>query len=132
MKEKRKGLHRAGLMFWVALVCSPVASWAQGKACLLEGDLTIAGQRVVIKDCAENRGLPEPSFTQACQSMANPFNDPKYAGKVTYMAACPRPAPARCENAMGGQVSFFYYKRDRESLDASKSGCAAFGGRWVE
>jgi len=105
---------------------------ASEKACLLEGDFTMAGQRVVINDCAENRSMPPAQFKEACQWMGNPFNDARYKAKITYMASCPAAPQARCQNAMGGGMNFSYYKRNAELLKASKAGCEAQGGKWVQ
>lgn len=105
---------------------------ASDKACLLEGDFTMAGQRVVINDCAENRTMPTAQFKEACQWMGNPFNDARYKAKTTYLASCPPKPQARCQNAMGGGMNFYYYKRDAELLQTSQAGCKAQGGQWSQ
>jgi len=115
-----------------AALLAHTASLANDKACLLEGDFTLAGQRVVINDCAENRSMPAAQFKEACQGMGNPFNDARYKAKITYLASCPAQPQARCQNAMGGGMNFAYYKRDAELLKASKAGCEAQGGKWVQ
>jgi hypothetical protein len=121
----------AGVCLGGALV-APGLALASERACLLEGDFTMGGQRVVINDCAENRNMPAAQFREACQWMGNPMNDNRYRARITYMASCPANPQARCENAMGGSMNFAYYLRDRELLQNSRGGCESMGGRWVQ
>lgn len=113
----------------LALLASSAAT-AADRACLLEADHDIAGTRLFIKDCAENRTMGDAEFREACGWMGNPLGDERYKAKTTWSASCPSGAQAQCEGAMGGQMDFHYYERDAALLETSKTSCASLGGSW--
>lgn len=128
---------------WIATASCLIAAAAFGlflsgpasagdRACLLEADHDIAGTRLFIKDCAQNRTMSDAEFREACGWMGNPTGDERYKATTTWSESCPAGAQAQCEGAMGGQMDFHYYERDAELLEASKTGCASLGGTWTE
>jgi hypothetical protein len=102
------------------------------QACLLEGDFTMGEERVIISDCAQNLGIPQEEFHEACVWMSNPFGDDRYAATVTFLESCPTESQAKCQNAMNGNLNFFYYKRDAQMLETTKSSCQMLGGEWIQ
>jgi len=104
---------------------------AQEKACLMEGSFAFGTAKTEIKDCLQNNGVPQKQFAETCDSLAQAttvFGGP--AAKVTYMAACPAQSQGSCAGFFGQPMTSYYYKRDAETLAASKSGCMAQGGKW--
>ena len=107
------------------------AASAQERACLMEGSITIGGQRTEMKDCLQNNGIPQDQFKQTCSSLSDIAvtlgGEP---AKITYLASCPMPAQGSCEGFFGRPMTSMYYKRDAKLLADSKSSCLAQGGKW--
>jgi len=130
MKRLSKFLIFSGTL--IAVCGGSTVAIASNKACLLEGDFTLADERIVINDCAENVVMQAEEFREACEWMGNPFGDDKLKAKITYLQSCPAKPQAECQNVMMGQMNFLYYSRDAEMLATSKTSCDGFGGKWVE
>lgn len=104
---------------------------AQDRACLLEGSFAFAGQKLDIKDCLENNGVPKARFQETCKSLAEATVGMGLpAAKNTPMAACPAQPQGACEGLFGAKMTAYYYKRDAQSLADTKTSCAAQGGKW--
>jgi hypothetical protein len=128
MRCKLVLLTLAASLFGLAATAS---ASAQEKACLMEGSITIAGQKTEIKDCLQNNGIPQEQFKETCgglsQVAAAVGGTP---AKITYLASCPVPAQGSCEGFFGQPMTSVYYKRDAKLLAESKSSCLAQGGKW--
>lgn len=119
----------------VAAVLGLASAWAVAqpneRACVLEGTFQIAGQRVVINDCAENRAMPKDDFREVCKGMSEfTLAGQTYKAKVTFVAACPAGAQGTCEGMFGGALNASYYKRDARTLEDTRKSCVAQQGRW--
>src|SRR5207253_8693038 len=104
------------------------AASAQERACLMEGSITIAGQKTEMKDCLQNDGIPQDQFKRTCSSLSDIAvalgGEP---AKITYLASCPVPAQGSCAGFFGQPMTSMYYKRDAKLLAESKSSCLAQG-----
>lgn len=122
---------RTGLVAMLGLASAgPMAQPAE-RACVLEGTFQIAGQRVVVNDCAENRAMPKDDFREVCKGMSEfTLAGQTYKAKVTYVAACPAGAQGTCEGMFGGALNASYYKRDARTLEDTRKSCVAQQGRW--
>jgi hypothetical protein len=120
----------AGLLSTFAM---QLPAHAQDKACLMEGSFTFMKQKLDIKDCLENNGVPQEQFLQTCKgisSAAESLGAPP--AKITYLPSCPAPAQASCKGFFGSAMTSYYYKRDAQLLETSKQGCVAQGGKWSD
>lgn len=108
-----------------------IPAQASQNACLLEGSFTVMGRKTEIKDCLHNGGVPAAQFAEMCQGIsasAAAMGGPP--AKITWLAACPAGAQARCERMYGGPLTGHYYLRDAALLADSQTGCKAGGGTW--
>lgn len=115
-----------------ALLLVSNIGFAQDKSCLLEGSFTLGGQTTEIKDCIENKGVPQAQFEETCSKLVQitaAFPGGK-AGTVTYMPTCPAKPQGICEGFFGQPMNSFYYKRDPKTLPNVKKSCLAQGGKW--
>jgi hypothetical protein len=118
-----------GLLATLSL--SALSMAGEENACMLEGEMTMMGTSIVIKDCMENGGLEAAQFKEACNGLSQ--MGAAMGGtpaKITYMAKCPLPAQGSCQNLMGSSVHGYYYARDEGSLAGAKAGCEMQGGTW--
>ena len=114
-----------------AALCAPWLAHAQDKACLLEGNFTLMGQKLVIKDCMQNNGVPQAQFVQNCQGASQAAASMGGApAKITYLGACPVPALGVCDKLFGVALSGHYYLQDAQALKDTEAGCKAGGGTW--
>src|SRR5690606_6044041 len=129
--------HTTLAHFAVTLVLGAfsISVHAADKACLIEGDLVVFGQKTENKDCLENSGVPDDQFLAVCKSLvdmseqlAKTFGGP--APKTTYLAACPPQAKASCVGFVGRPMTNYYYKREGKDLAETKASCIAQGGKW--
>ena len=119
------------VLFLAVALAAPWAVHASDKACLLEGSFTLMKQKIVIKDCMQNGGLPQAQFVQNCQGVSQAAVSMGGApAKITYMAACPTPSLGTCEKLFGGPLTGFYYARDAQALKDTEASCKAGGGSW--
>jgi len=104
---------------------------AQTQACLLEGNMSLGGKRIEIRDCLQAVGIPAAQFKEMCggisQSAAAMGGSP---AKITYMGSCPAAAQGVCEGMFGGPMTGYYYRRDAAALSDTRQSCAASGGKW--
>jgi hypothetical protein len=113
------------------LAAAPLLAQASDKACLLEGSFSMMGQKIVIKDCMQNNGMPQAQFVQNCQGASQAAASMGGApAKITYLAACPTPARGTCDKLFGGPLSGHYYLQDAQALKDTEAGCKAGGGTW--
>lgn len=125
--SKRMGL--SGLV--LAMASAGGLAHAQDKACILDGTFQIAGQRVLISDCVENRSLPKEHFREACKGMSEfTLAGETYKAKVTYAASCPPAPQGTCEGLFGGAMNASYYKRDPKTLEDTRKSCLMQQGKW--
>ncbi|WP_291008696.1 hypothetical protein [Hydrogenophaga sp.] len=62
---------------------------AGDKAFLLEGSFLLMSERVVIKDCMQDGGMPQDEFVEICQGASQAAASMGGApAKITYLAAC--------------------------------------------
>lgn len=119
------------LLILASLLAAPLLAHASDKACLLEGNFVMMGQKIVIKDCMQNNGMPQVQFVQNCQGASQAAASMGGApAKITYLAACPTPALGRCDKLMGGPLNGHYYLQDAQALKDTEAGCKAGGGTW--
>lgn len=119
------------LTITLALALGHGGARAQEKVCLLEGDFQIAGRRVVISDCAENRKLSKEEFREACAGMSEfTLAGETYKARVSFSASCPPHPQGTCEGIFGGAMDARYYKRDARNLEDTRQSCLAQQGRW--
>ncbi len=129
MKFSFKQMRRAGVVLALGTIGSFVS--AQDKACILDGTFQIAGQRVVISDCVENRSMPREHFREACKGMSEfTLAGETYKAKVTYSASCPPAPQGTCEGLFGGAMNASYYKRDPKTLEDTRKSCLMQQGKW--
>jgi hypothetical protein len=129
MKPLLSSIAAGTLTMAAALVHS--GAFAQDKVCLLEGDFKIAGQRVLISDCAENRTMPKDEFREACAGMSEfTLAGETYKAKITFSSACPPSPQGTCEGIFGGAMNARYYKRDAKTLEETRKSCLAQQGKW--
>lgn len=122
---------RIGVAVVMGLASAGSVAQPNDRACVLEGTFQIAGQRMVINDCAENRAMPKDDFREVCKGMSEfTLAGQTYKAKVTYMAACPAGAQGTCEGMFGGALNASYYKRDARTLEDTRKSCVAQQGRW--
>lgn len=127
-----KTLKTVLLLTSAVLVGAPHgAATAQDKACLLQGNFQIAGQRVVISDCAENKTLPKAEFREVCAGMSEfTLAGETYKATIAYSASCPPDPQGSCEGMFGGAITARYYRRDPRTLEDLRKTCLAQQGRW--
>ena len=121
------------ILLGTVTVLFPAFSYAQDTACLMEGSFTLMGQTTEVKDCIKNNGMPHEQFIEMCQSISNTataMGAP--APKITYKMNCNANEQASCESPFHAPVTFYYYKRDAESLANAKKGCSLQQGKWHE
>ncbi len=120
------------IVILAAALAAPWAAHANGKACLLEGNFTLMGQKIVMKDCLQNNGgQPQAQFVQNCQGLSQAavsMGGPP--AKITYLAACPVPALGVCDKLFGVALSGHYYAQDAQALKDTEASCKAGGGTW--
>jgi hypothetical protein len=103
------------------------------NACLLEGKGTMMGIKLDIKDCIQNAGLPEANFKAQCEGISQAtvaMGGP--AAKITYLASCPVPFQAKCDNTKTAKTIFFYYKRAADEAASLQSGCELMKGTYTK
>jgi hypothetical protein len=103
------------------------------EACLLEANATFMGIKLDIKDCIQNAGMANNDFKAQCEgvsqaavSMGGP------AAKITYLASCPVPFQAKCDNTSTAKTIFFYYKRSSDEAASLKSSCDLMQGNYTQ
>ena len=73
------------------------------NACLLEAKRSVMGIPLDIKDCIQNAGLAATDFKAQCEGVSQAsvaMGGP--AAKITYLASCPVPFQAKCDNTKIG------------------------------
>ena len=103
------------------------------EACLLEAQGTMMGIPLDIKDCIQNAGLSETNFKAQCEGMSQAavaMGGP--AAKITYLASCPEPFQAKCDNTKTAKTIFFYYKRAADEAAGLESGCELIQGVYTK
>lgn len=103
------------------------------SACLLETNTTFMGEALNIKDCIQNAGMPEAEFTAQCEGFSQAvveMGGP--AAKITYLAACPTPFQAKCDNSALAKTMFFYYKRSPDEAAGLQTGCEMMQGKFTK
>ncbi|MCH7343710.1 hypothetical protein LZ017_09995 [Pelomonas sp. CA6] len=113
-----------------ALLLLPLAALAQDKACLMEGSMELAGQRTEIKDCLQNRGIPDAQFRQTCKGLSDMSTALGSKPKLSYLPACPAQPQGVCTGFFGQPLDSYYYKRDPKTLAETQASCKAQGGTW--
>jgi hypothetical protein len=71
----------------LTLACH-LSAFAQQRACLVEGSITVFGKKTEIKDCLQNDGIPKEHFLDSCNGIAQSaaaIGAPP--AKITYLAA---------------------------------------------
>lgn len=127
----RSDIRAAASGACLALLLAGGSAQAQDKACILEGTFQVAGQRMVINDCAENRSMPKEHFRAACTGMSEfTLAGETYKAKVTFAGSCPPNPQGTCEGIFGGAMNASYYKRDPKTLEDTRKSCLAQQGRW--
>lgn len=126
-------MHRKILTLLLAcpLLALSTAAFAQEKACLIEGSITMMGKKTEMKDCMENNGFPQAQFVEACNNMGKAtagLGGPP--AKVTFMAACPAQPQGACEGLFKQPLTGYYYKREAKLLATTKTSCVEQGGKW--
>lgn len=123
-------LLRHAFVLAATLTASGLA-FASEKACLLEGNVVMMGQKIVIKDCMQNNGVPQTQFVQNCQGASQAAASLGGApARITYLAACPTGAKGVCDPLFGASMSGHYYLQDAAALKDTEAGCKAGGGIW--
>ncbi|MCZ8253688.1 MAG: hypothetical protein O9318_14560 [Hylemonella sp.] len=129
MKFSSKCMGLSGVV--LVMASTGGLAYAQDKACILDGTFQIAGQRVVISDCVENRSMPKEHFREACKGMSEfTLAGETYKAKVTYSASCPPAPQGTCEGLFGGAMNASYYKRDPKTLEDTRKSCLMQQGKW--
>ncbi len=108
-------------MFFLVSIVIAQSSLAK-KSCLFEGDFTLYGQKVIIKDCASNQGISDEDFKKMCSQMSQAavqLGAPP--AQIKYLASCPGGQQGVCKSFKKKKVDFYYYKRDPETLKATKA-----------
>jgi hypothetical protein len=124
-------LARLFLTTALSLCALPASVHAQDAACLLQGDFQIAGQRVLISDCVENKTLPEAEFREVCAGMSQfTLAGETYQATVNFSATCPPDPQGSCEGIFDGAITARYYNRDEQLLKDSRETCKAQQGTW--
>ncbi|NZA27236.1 hypothetical protein H0E84_12670 [Luteimonas sp. SJ-92] len=103
------------------------------RACLVEGIFMRDGEAQPLVDCLQGNGEAHERLTGACEGpvrMAEAVGAPQ--PKVTWLAACPTAAQARCEGIGGTRIAVYHYRRTADQLAQSRPGCEGAGGEWVE
>ncbi len=126
MRIQMSTLSMIGVLFFCNLAHA-------NKACLLEGKGTMMGIKLDIKDCVQNAGLSEANFKAQCEGMSQAavaMGGP--AAKITYLASCPVPFQAKCDNTKTAKTIFFYYKRAADEAASLQSGCELMKGTYTK
>lgn len=103
------------------------------EACLLEAKGSMMGIPLDIKDCIQNAGLSEENFKAQCEGMSQAavaMGGP--AAKITYLASCPAPFQAKCDNTKTAKTIYFYYKRAADEAASLQSGCELMQGTYTK
>ena len=103
------------------------------EACLLEAKGSMMGIPLDIKDCVQNAGLSEENFKAQCEGMSQAvvaMGGP--AAKITYLASCPAPFQAKCDNTKSAKTIYFYYKRAADEAASLQSGCELMQGTYTK
>lgn len=99
------------------------------QACVLELKGDMMGIPLDGKDCVQNAGLSEANFKAQCEGLSQAvveMGGP--AAKITYLASCPVPFQAKCDNTKTAKTIFFYYKRAADEAAGLESGCGLMQG----
>jgi hypothetical protein len=125
---KKAALHLVS----AAILLIPVVASAQTQACLIDGEFTIAGQKIRSKDCMQAPASdPVAEFRRACQELANTSAMlGGKAGNVTYMASCPAKHQGICKGFLRSKRDAYYYERTPDNLAKVPASCERTGGRW--
>ncbi|WP_343589979.1 hypothetical protein [Paracidovorax wautersii] len=120
-----------------ACLAGPATSWSADRACMIEGDVTIAGKTTAVKDCMEfTNDVPAEKLKAGCNGIAQMgAQTGGKPGKVTFLPRCPRPASGACKGLLGQPVDAYYYNQPAEALKEKREGCEASmgsvkGGTW--
>lgn len=110
----------------------PLVASGQERACLIEGNFQIMGQKIYSKDCMQsNAKEPDAQFKKMCEQLAGTSTAfGGSPGKITYMNNCPKPAQGVCTSFFGGNRDAYYYARSASDLTDLPASCASGGGRW--
>ena len=103
------------------------------EACLLEAKGSIMGIPLDAKDCVQNAGLSEANFKAQCEGMSQAavaMGGP--AAKITYLASCPEPFQAKCDNTKSAKTIYFYYKRAADEAAGIQAGCELMQGVYTK
>lgn len=103
------------------------------QACVLEVKGDIMGVPLDGKDCVQNAGLSEANFKAQCEGLSQAvveMGGP--AAKITYLASCPEPFQAKCDNTKTAKTIFFYYKRAADEAAGLESGCGLMQGVFIK
>lgn len=110
---------------------------AADRACVIEGNVPVAGKTVAVKDCMEfTAGIPAEQLKASCNGLAQTSAQlGGKAGKVTFLAQCPRPASGACKGLMGQPLDAYYYNLSPEAVQEKRKACetstaAIKGGTW--
>ena len=120
-------IHLPSLSMISFLFCCNLAY--ANEACLLESRGTMMGITLDIKDCMQNAGLAEENFKAQCEGLSQAavaMGGP--AAKITYLASCPVPFQAKCDNTKAAKTIYFYYKRAADEAAGIQSGCELMQG----
>lgn len=113
---------------------APAAGKAATQACMIAGQLKIAGQVIRSRDCTQtSRSIPRAAFEEYCNSLAQ-FSAQLggQAGKITYLDQCPSPNQGSCKNFARSGMDGFYYERTADDLATLPESCTSAGGTWVK
>ncbi|WCM89597.1 hypothetical protein [Acidovorax sp. NCPPB 3576] len=121
----------------VCLMGSSAAVFAADRACVIEGNVPVGGKALAVKDCMEfTTAIPAEQLKASCNGLAQTSAQlGGKAGKVTFLAQCPRPASGACKGLMGQPLDAYYYHLPPEALQEKRKACetstaAIKGGTW--
>lgn len=123
--------HLPSLSMIGFLLCCNIAH--ANQACVLEVKGDIMGVPLDGKDCVQNAGLSEANFKAQCEGLSQAvveMGGP--AAKITYLASCPEPFQAKCDNTKTAKTIFFYYKRAADEAAGLESGCGLMQGVFIK
>ncbi|RYF00904.1 MAG: hypothetical protein EOO32_05795 [Comamonadaceae bacterium] len=116
---------------------SSAAALAADRACVIEGNVPVAGKTLAVKDCMEfTTSIPAEQLKASCNGMAQMSAQlGGKAGKVSFLAQCPRPASGACKGLMGQPLDAYYYNLSPEAAQEKRKACetstaAIKGGTW--
>lgn len=119
----------------IALICQSFFSMnvLAEEACLLETNAVFLGINIEVKDCVQNAGMGKDNFKAQCEGFSQAAVDlGGPAAKITYLASCPEPFQAKCDNTQTAKAIYFYYKRSPEEAEGLKSSCELFQGKYTK